>query len=67
MAIRNIFVKCLLKLKQKSLMRKHNVLEQLQTEYSHDEKFYHYAQCRMDDLDEQDERIRWILERRWKE
>ena len=46
-------------------MRKYAIYEQLQTEHSENEYFYHYTQKEMDALNEQAEHIRGILEGRW--
>ena len=61
----NIFKRYLLKTKLRVFMRKYAALENLQTEHSDDEQFYHYLQHKMDALDEKAERIREILEGRW--
>lgn len=61
----NILKRYRLKKQQKALMRKYAIYEQLQTEHSENEYFYHYTQKEMDALNEQAEHIRGILEGRW--
>lgn len=63
----NIIKRHRLKKQQRKLMRIRDVYEQLQTENSGDEYFYRYVQGKMDNLDEQTEYIRGVLERRWNE
>ncbi len=61
----NILKRYRLKKQQKALMRKYAIYEQLQTEHSENEYFYHYTQKEMDALNKQAEHIRGILEGRW--
>ena len=61
----NILKRYRLKKQQKALMRKYAIYEQLQTEHSGDEHFYHCTQKEMDALDSEAEYIRGILEWRW--
>lgn len=61
----NIIKRYRLKKQQKELMRVRDIYERLQTDHSEDECFYRYMQSRMDDLDEQAEHIRGVLEGRW--
>lgn len=61
----NILKRYRLKKQKKALMRKYAIYEQLQTEHSENEYFYHYTQKEMDALNEQAEHIRGILEGRW--
>ena len=63
----NIIKRYELKKQQKELMRIRDVYERLQMEHSGDEYFYRYAQGIMDNLDEQAEHIRGVLEGRWEE
>ena len=61
----NIIKRYMLKKQQKELMRIREVYAKLQTEGSGDECFCRYMQNRIDDLDEQTEHIRGVLEGRW--
>lgn len=62
----NLLKKCRLKSEQKALMRERGIYERLQTEHSEDAHFYHYMQAKLDNLDEQAEHIRGVLEGWWK-
>ena len=61
----NFLKKCLLKKQQNSLMQEREIYERLQAEHSADEYFYRYIQAKLDNLNEQAERIRGVLEGRW--
>ena len=61
----NILKRYRLRKKQKALMQKREIYENLQTEHSDDEYFYRCTQKEMDALDEQAEHIRGVLEGRW--
>lgn len=51
-----------LKKRQRELMKKRDIYEQLQTEHSKDIYFYEYTQRVMDSLDEKAEQICHVLE-----
>ncbi|MCM1325247.1 MAG: hypothetical protein NC094_01355 [Bacteroidales bacterium] len=63
----NILKRYRLRKQQKELMRKYEILEELQTEYSNNEYYYRHIQQKMDAVDEEAEYIRGILEGRWDE
>lgn len=63
----NIIKRYRLKKQQKELMQIRNVYERLQTDRNRDEYFCRYAQDMMDNLEEQAEHIRGVLEGRWRE
>ena len=48
-------------------MQERDIYERLQTEHSEDVYFYEYAQCKIDSLNEECERIRCTLDGRWDE
>lgn len=61
----NIIKRHRLKKRQKELMMIRDAYERLKTDYSDDEHFCHYTQGLMDNLEEQAEYIRGVLEGRW--
>ena len=48
--------------KQSLIMREYSFWEALQTNWSHDEDFFHFCQRKLDKLDREAEQLRVILE-----
>ena len=47
----------------KELMRERSLWEQIQTDYSHDEDLYKFCECKMQRLDEEAEKLRYLQEK----
>ncbi len=57
-----VTAKTVLKEQQRQLAEQYSQWEAMQTDYSYDEDFYRYCQWKMQDIDEEMEMIRRVLE-----